>query len=318
MTSAARGYNTHFLLKREVTFGTDPGGNYVKVPFWMAGLGLNRDHSPDEQAGTQRDPQTLFDGEDKVGGNVGLFMDLRNIGFGLTGLLGDPSNSGVSAPYTHTFTSGAAALPSYAMEVADKAPAAYKRMLGNMFNTMEITQEPKGGPAKVTFGIIGKSYARNSSSYGGTPTELVAQRVSNFLGTISMDGSALGSIRSCSLNYSNNLKPEWFVNSTGPLSEIDLDQVSISGKLSVRYKDVTLMDKAENGTRIKITNAWTIDADNKLTINTFAAKLKPVTPVIQGPAGYDVTYDWDAEYSSGDSKAFNAVLLNTLDGTAYA
>ena len=106
--------NTQLLIAYEATYGTDPSGNYQKVPFISCDLGASQDLIDDEILGSGRDPKDSATDLLTVGGQIVVPLDLRNIGFWFKGLLGAPDTSGSSAPYTHRFVSGLATLPSMA------------------------------------------------------------------------------------------------------------------------------------------------------------------------------------------------------------
>ncbi|MBI1366879.1 MAG: hypothetical protein GC153_13100 [Alphaproteobacteria bacterium] len=314
----ARGFNSHTLIYRASSVGAIPSGvDYNKLPFESINLGGEQGNVSDNQAGNARKLQDQFDDVVNVSGQLTGYLDPRYFGFILTGLLGDPTTTGTT-DYTHTFDDGATSLPDYAIEVADKTPGVYRMHNMCMFNTLNITQQPKGGPAMFTADILAQGSTKGSSTSGGTPVEQTFDRFSNFQGTLKIGGSAAANILSADISYNNNLTGEWDVGSTGELSEILLGQPTLSGKLSTRFANSTLLDDALAGTRIAIELAWAIDSNTSLTLTIPQAKLAVPKPSISGPGGYGLDFTWNAEYNDADSCGFEAVLKNDLDGTLYA
>jgi hypothetical protein len=112
----AYGANAQLLGKFETVYGTPPSGNYIKFPFVSSDLGSEQGLIASDLLGQGRDPSQPIRDVIRVEGNVVVPVDLRNFGHWLKALFGAPTTTG-TGPYTHTFVSGAASLPSLALEV---------------------------------------------------------------------------------------------------------------------------------------------------------------------------------------------------------
>lgn len=312
----AFGHNFHYLLKRESSFGVSPGGNFLKVPVNGNSLGKKRGLVNDGLAGQGRDPLTTHLDVVDVSGETTIPVDMRYLGYFLTGLLGNPSTSG-SSTYTHTFSSGGLTLPSYSIEVGHKNPAAFDVNLGCMINSLALNMQTGGGPASAVVGIIGQSSAPYNSSQGGTPTTQTNSRASNFQGVLKKGGSNLADINSASLVYSNNLETFREVNTTGNIAAIEPGQASLTGSLSTRFSNDTLKDIADAGTAVDLDFIYEISASLKLTITVHEAYLELAAPVVDGPGGYGLDFNFRANYNSSAGKMMTAVLINDLAGTVY-
>ena len=111
----ARGANAKIVGAFETTYGTPPASGFMPLPFVRSTLGPEQGLVEDDLLGNGRekyDPTLDVVVND---GQVVVPVDLRNFGHWLKLLLGAPTTSGTD-PYTHTFESGATALPSMSVE----------------------------------------------------------------------------------------------------------------------------------------------------------------------------------------------------------
>lgn len=311
----AYGRSATALLKREASYGVDPGGNFLRLPYFSSSLGKEIKNSSSRRANVGRTARESFQEAPDVSGDFVMPLCMRNVGFLLTGLLGDPSTSG-SGTYTHTFTSEAASLPSYALEHGHPSVPAYFLNLGVKVNTMSLRPARSGG-ARVSFGLIGSTETKNTSSEGGTPTAQTLAQASEFQGTIKQGSNAMSNLLSASLTISNNLELITPLNNSGNVSGLDPGDTTITGELVTRLYDDTLIDAANAGTPVDLDFIYQISASLKLTITAHEAYLgKPKAP-ITGPGGVDVTFPFEAIYNVSAGKALTAVLINDLAGTVY-
>ncbi len=71
---------------------------------------------------------------------------------------------------------------------------------------------------------------------------------------------------SAAFNDTNNLKRIETIRNDGKIDGVDPGVAALSGNISVRYADTTLMDAARSGTPIDLELAYTIDANHQLVI----------------------------------------------------
>lgn len=312
----AQGYNTHTLIKRESSFGVSAGGNFVKLAANANSLGKKRGLLDDPLAGQGRDPLKVFNDVNDVSGDLQLPVDLRYIGYFLTGLLGNPTTGG-TGPYTHTFKSGGLTLPSYSIETGHKGPTVYELNLGCMVDAMNFKLPTGGGPAEVTAKIVGQNNTKYAATQGGTPTTQTLTRFSNFQGVLKQGGSALGNITDFNFTYSNKLMADRVINTTGDIGAIEPGQASLAGGFTSRFADDDLMDLAIAGTAVDMDLIFTIDADNKLTLTLHELYLEHPSNPIPGPGGYSQGFSFKGVYNVSNTAMFKAVLINDLAGTVY-
>lgn len=167
----ARGANAQLLLAiNEGVYGAIPAdalGAYVKLPFVSSGLGEEQTLLASDLIGTGRAPGAPSDNPPEDSGDMVVPVDLRNFGFWLKLLLGDP-----------TTTTGLAALGSYTFSAQ---PA----------NNATITV---GGQA---FTFTTGTPAANQIKIGATLADTVANAV------IALNASAVAGVAAAS--YAANL-----------------------------------------------------------------------------------------------------------------
>lgn len=101
----ARGANAGMALKYETSYGTSPGGNYVKMPFISSDLGEEQNLLPSDVLGLGRDPARPEKDEINNTGSIPVPLDLRSLGYWLKLLLGAPTTTqGVRATGDYTFS----------------------------------------------------------------------------------------------------------------------------------------------------------------------------------------------------------------------
>src|SRR5688572_8162750 len=107
----ARGANAIMAAAFETVYGTPPAAGYRKLPFVSSSLGEEPALIASDLLGYGRDAQAPARDVVNNAGDVIVPVDVRNFGSWLKLLLGSPTTTG-AGPYTHSFVSGALALPS--------------------------------------------------------------------------------------------------------------------------------------------------------------------------------------------------------------
>ena len=310
--------NTQLLIAFETTYGTDPSGNFQKVPFNSLDLGGSQDLVEDQILGSGRDPKDSAVDLLTVGGQIVVPLDLRNIGFWMKGMLGAPDTSGSSAPYTHRFVSGKAALPSMAIEVGLGDVPSYFLNLGCKIGSIQVGLSRRGR-AQATLQIAGQDEQKNASSQGGTAvSELTVRQLLQREGNIQRNGSGLSSILDSNLTYSNNLEAVETIRSDALVEGQDEGVAALTGDVTSRFADTTLLDDAIAGTFISLHMPYTIDASNKLTLKALRALLQRSGRSIGGPGGVDAPFSWQASEHVLTAPASPAAAIASGGSLAYA
>jgi hypothetical protein len=310
----ARGANAVMAAAFETTYGTAPVAGYKKLPFVSSNLGDEQNLIASDLLGYGREP--LPPSRDVVNndGDVVVPVDLRNFGYWLKLLMGAPISVDNAGVVTHTYVSGALALPSMAIEIGMPEVPSYGMNVGVRANTMKI-QLQRSGLLNATMSLIAQGETRTTTSSAGSPTEAVIERFSQFMGEIKRNGTALGHIVSAELTYTNNLDKVEVIRPDGRIEDADPAMVGVTGMVNVRFADTVLLDQATSGDPCELSFGWAIDPDKSLLFTIHSAFLpKPKTP-IQGPGGIQAAFAWQAAKDPVLQKTCTAVLVN--DVTAY-
>jgi hypothetical protein len=306
----ARGANAIMAAAFETTYGTPPAGGYFKLPFVSSALGEEQNLIESDLLGLGREP--LPPSRDVVNneGDVVVPVDLRNFGYWLKLLLGAPTTTG-TGPYTHTFVSGALALPSMAIEIGLPDVPSYGMNFGVRANSMAI-QMQRSGHLTATMNLIAQGETRSASSGAGTPSEAAIERFSQAIGEINRNGVALGNVVSAELSYSNNLDKVEVIRSDGRIEDAEPAMVAATGNVVVRFANTTLLDQAIDGTACELSFGWEIDPDRSLLFTLHEVYLpRPKLPV-SGPGGIQATFAFQAAKDPSLNKTMTAVLVNDV------
>lgn len=310
----AYGANAQLLGKFESVYGTPPAGDYIKFPFISSELGSEQGLVASDLLGQGRDPAQPIRDVIKVEGNIVVPVDLRNFGHWLKALLGAPTTTG-TGPYVHTFVSGAASLPSLAVEVGMPDIPIYFINAGVRVNSLQLSFA-RSGAASATLNCIAQGEESDTSSSGGTPTTAPLTRFNQFQGSIKKDGAALGNVTGAQLTYSNNLERIETIRDDGKIESADPTIAALTGNIAVRFADTSLIDAATDNTPLELEFAYTIDDDNALIFTAHEVYLpKPKLP-LSGPGGVQATFDWQAAKATSPARMLTVVLKN--DVASYA
>ena len=310
----AYGANAQLLGKFETVYGTPPSGNYIKFPFVSTDLGSEQGLIASDLLGQGRDPSQPIRDVIRVEGNVVVPVDLRNFGHWLKALLGAPTTTG-TGPYTHTFVSGAASLPSLALEVGMPEVPIFFTEAGVRVNSAQLTFA-RSGAANATLNCIAQGETDAGVTGGGTPTTASLTRFNQFQASIKKDGVQLGNVTGAQLTYSNNLERIETIRSDGKIDGADPTIAALTGNIEVRFADTALIDAATDNTPMELAFAYIIDADKSLTFTAHEVYLPKPKLAISGPGGVQATFDWQAAKATSPARMLTVVLKN--DVASYA
>ncbi len=309
----AYGARAQLLAKFETTYGAAPTGNYDKLPFVSSGLGAAQNLIESDLIGQGREPLIASRDVIDVDGDIVVPVDLRNIGQWLKALLGAPVTTG-TGPFTHTYVSGAPALPSLAIEVGFPEVPAFLTMTGCLLDRMALSFQ-RAGHANATLGLIGQKETRAGTTGGGTPTERVLTRFNQFQGSIRKDAAALANVTEATLDFANGLERVPAIRADGLIEAVEPSICKLAGRIVTRFADTTLLAAAEAGTAMELELAYAIDASNKLTLTAHEVLLPKPKTTVEGPGGVEATFDWQGAKDPGLAKMLTVALVN--DVAAY-
>ncbi|MBB5691899.1 hypothetical protein GXW77_16505 [Roseomonas alkaliterrae] len=315
----AIGANSRLLMIPELTYGTAPGGNWRRVPFLSCNLGAEQPLLDADVIGLggNRDPAAPFFDTVTVEGDVVVPVDLINIGHWLRLLLGAPTTTGTNPNFTHTFGSGAATLPSQAIEIGYPDVPSYDVCAGVRADALEIDFGPTG-PATATIKLIAQGSTRSGSSSGGTPVSAAYTAFHKAQGSITRGGAALAQVTGARLAFSNSVEAVRTIRADRKIEGADPGIARATGQITARFADTTLLTQAQNGTAAEFAFAFTIDANRSLTFTLHEVYLALAKTPIEGPAGVEASFEFRAAFNATATRMMTAVLKNQQAGTEYA
>ena len=306
----AQGARSQLAAAFETTYGTAPASGYMQMPFASASLGAEQPLLGSELLGYGRDPLAPIKDAVTADGDIVVPIDAEAFGFWLKAAFGAPTTTGTTDK-THTFTSGNWNLPSLSIETAMPEVPRYAMYSGCVLDQISW-QMQRSGLLTATAKLIAQGEAIATSSAAGTPTGWNLQRFGHFNGAIKRNGAPLGNIVSADITYANNLDRVETIRSDGRIDGADPSIAALTGKIDVRFADMTLMDQALNGTASSLEFSYTISANVTLTITAHAVYLPRPRAEIQGPQGIQASFNWQAAFDANAGRMCTITLKNTI------
>ena len=264
----AYGANTKLSGALETEYGTPPAqGVYLQLPFVSMTYGSEQGLLPSDLLGQGRDPLQPSRDVIRVDGDLVAPVDLRYFGYYLKCLFGAPVTTegvgGDAGKFTHVFKSGAAAVPSMAMELGFPEVPAFFTKVGTVFDAMQIPFA-RSGNANATFTLIGQGETKASASAVGEVNSLPITRFSQFQGYVKKGATLLGNLTAASLGYSNNcervetIRPDGKIEGADPAGATLIQQAlsrlspeaSQSERDAVTKRAAALYDATEGATKL--------------------------------------------------------------------
>lgn len=312
---AARGYRGEMLVGMETEFGKLPAGAAGwKIPFNTESLTISRAKNTAATLRGTRNPAEPFDGNTAVDGDLVVPVDTSTFGLWLSLLFGTPSSEaqeGETGLYTHTFASGEE-LPSFWTEVmiATQTPI-YKRSLGCKISTLAL-QAGGDGELTATLGLMAASQTQESAAAVAAPEEMPFNRLANFQALLKVDGQVTGNAMSFSVNLDNGLDGDVrLLSGQGFRADLPEGLMGVSGTMDVMVTDGDLYAKALASTPLDLELSFT-KGQESLTIKLPKVQLQVTGPVIDGPAGLKMSWNWQAYSVQPEDAAMTVELVNTL------
>lgn len=307
----AQGARSQMAVAFESVYGTAPAsGSYWKVPFSRSTLGSEQNLIEDDLLGLGRDAQPPSRDAITADGEINVPMDVRYIGVWLKALFGDPVTTG-TGPYTHVFTSGSWAIPSFSAEIGMPDVPYYAMVSGCKLDSMSF-QMQRSGLVTATMNVIAQGETTGTVSNVGTMQQETVTRFGSFTGSISRNGSQLANVVQGQVTYNNSLDRVETIRADGKIDGVDPGKAMMSGTIDVRFADTTLLDQAISGAACELAFKYQIDASNSLEIVAHDVFLPKPKVTIEGPAGVQASFAWQAAYDSVAGQMATATLINDL------
>jgi hypothetical protein len=307
----AQGSRAQMALAFESVYGTAPASGYTKMPFASATLGSEQPLIDNELLGYGRDPLAPIKDAVTADGDVVIPVDVDGIGFWLKAAFGAAVVTGTT-PKTHTFKSGATAIPSMAIEIGNPEVPNFSMFSGVVLDKLGFRME-RSGNLQATASLVAQGETPNTATQAGTPAALAQlKRFGHFNGAIKRNTVALGNIVSGDFAYSNNLDRVQTIRADGKIDGADPTIAAMTGSIVARFADTTLRDQAIAGTSCSLEFSWTISANESLTITVHEVYLPVPRRQIDGPQGVQATFAWQAALNAAAGCMVTVALKNAV------
>ena len=195
---------------------------------------------------------------------------------------------------------------------ADNTTGNYHRLLGSEFNTLKLTASTngivKGSIGGIFQDLVIASAAIASSTYNDAAT---TSPFDSFIATGSLEegGSSIAVVSELSLDLSNGLEPFYAMFGKGLTMRPTVGRSKLTGSLTARFEDETLLEKFLDETESSITLTLADAATNELEISLPRIKYTGGTPDVGGEGPVTIALPFEALYDSDDES--NIVFTRT-------
>jgi hypothetical protein len=307
----ARGVRSQLAVAFEDTEKTAPASGYFVAPHMRTTLGYSQELLEDEILGT-RDPLDHYLDSPVVDGDIEVPVDPYAFGMWLKALLGAPSTSEDTGVYTHVYNSGAwTALPTLAIEKQAPDVPSFEMLTGVKVGTLNYSMQ-RQGRVNATLGLIGQGSSVAASTAAGSPASFTRGHFMQTQGSITIDGSDVGDVVSADITYSSGLDPVETITSDGFIAGLDEMRAACSGTMRVRFSSEALFTTARAGTPVALVMTHSIGADLSLTMSLPRVFLSVPKRPVEGAAGIEASFDWQASRDDDGSAMLTATLINNV------
>lgn len=306
----AQGARAQMALGFETVYGTPPAANdFWRMPFASSNLGSEQPLLASELLGYGRDPLPPVKDAITNEGDIVVPIDARFFGVWLKAIFGAPTTTENTGVFTHTFESGKWSLPSFAAEIGMPEVPYYAMNAGCVANSISWTMN-RSGLITATVNVIAQGETVATTSAAGTLTELQMLRFGAFNGAIKRNGVPLGNIVSAEVTYSNNLDRIETIRDDGKIDGADPSVAALTGTINVRFADTTLITQATNGEACELEFSYGTGATRQFTLTAHAVYLPKPKIGLEGPAGVQTSFAWQAAKDTDSDPMCTAVLIN--------
>lgn len=311
----AYGADAQLLGAVEAVYGTPPAsGAYRKLAFKSHALGSEQPLGTDPLLGMGRDAQDPYYDAITVSGDLVVPVDLRALGWWLTGLFGPPVTTSDEDVYTHVFTSGGL-LPSLALQVGHTAlaPQIHYLHAGVKLGSFAV-QMARTGAVNATINAVAQGETSAAAAIDADPETFALRRFSAGTGTIKLGGVQLAAVTGGQLTYSNGLESVETIRDDGKIDGVDETEATATGNVVVRFgPDSAIRAAVAAQTPVALEYAYSIpETDFRLKMEMPRVFLPKVKSEITGPGGIEATYNWQAAADPDLGYLLRMTLVNDV------
>jgi len=312
----AKGSNGQLLAGvTEVTYNVNPATSAsVALPFVSFGVKETAPLIRSKTINSNRNAVQPTVGNIALSGPIVVPLDELGMGHWLRMLLGNPVTTGTN-PYTHVFKVGTS-INSHVFEQGYTDIAQFQRLNGGKVGTMALSLD-QGANAEpvVTFGVTAATSTWSGSSMDSTPAVEALTVIPFGMAAITLKegGSLIATAQSVALTeFTNGLDDKGYcIGNAGALATLPEGIAYAKGTLKAMFENLTLLNKALNGTESSIEIIGT-NGTHSISFKFNEVQYAKTSPAIQGPLGIWVELEWEAYYNNhADASILTATLINT-------
>lgn len=249
-------------------------------------------------------------GAKTVGASVDMELPNTSIATLLKHMLGDVDTTG-AGPYVHTFTPGEHSGLSMTVQVGIEDSGGTVRpftLTGSKVNQASISCSV-GELAQMSADITAQDYT--------TGTALAAASYASGLvpftfieGAVTVNGSAVASARSATLNINKGLKTDRYVLGSRLIREqVEQDHFEVTTEITADFDSLTLFDLIAAGTQVEST--LTFDNGTETLVVTTHGQIIGDPPSLTNPGIEEQTIRLDHSSATSDADTITVVLTNS-------
>ena len=292
---AALGAGGTFQAFRFYSESFQPGQGLVEDE--ELGGGRNNLYDPTQQAPDLANPS----------GGMSVALDLQEIGYWLTSMLGAPDTTG-SDPYTHVWTSAVSAPQLFGLELPI-AGEIFRIVDAMAVSGMSINLGDEAGYRRVQLDTIQRSVRNLGSALSASVTDVVArEKLTGTAGVLKVNGTNFGNVLGGQMSFGNGAYSERYMDNSEFISAIEtgVPSFSLSPQIRVRSGALSMLNMFDGKTPF---SAELVFAKGSHSLSFLAPNViaPAVSPGVAGPGGLDVSPQFMA--SQTDSAPMVTVTL---------
>lgn len=332
-TAIPRGRGTKLLLKPQTDFATAvSGAGAFELNTYTRALTPKRPLEDDDVTGTvgfanPTDDRPAAPGLEDADGSLTVPVDLVQLGFWLSMLLGAPSTAAVADPApagtkAHTFVSGGVSIPLATLE-AYNAAGQLEKMTGSLVQDLTLPIGPEKGYAQAPITLMARKVSDPYavSVFTGPTVVALSSRVPNVAGVLSIAGSQVGRVLKGTLKILNRLEMDRYAGDNLQ-SDAFLMSRGVELNIDARYTTDALRAFGAVGADgvlpdpFAVTLTWSLGTYLRLVISLAAMRFEPVGVAVQNGGNITQSLRGRAEIGSG-SPMITAVLTNAYESYPF-
>ena len=300
--TVAQGSKARLAYVVESTYGTTPTTpTLITLPYRTHSLDLQKTLMEANDIRGDRIPRSSRHGPKTASGSIEV--DLRRESYDAfleSALMGTWASNVLKVGSTNKF---------FTIEDQATDMTQYRAFKGMTVNSMSVSIVPDQ-MAQATFNMLGRDMTQlTTSASGSAPTADAGYEPYDSFGAMLEGGSSLGIVTSLDFTVDNSRANVPVIGT--PLSAaVDFGNAVITGTMTVRYQNKTLIDKFLNETTSSI--AVTVDdgtGANSLQFVFPSVKYNGAAVPVANPQGRVITLPFIAEYN--DAEATNLKIVRT-------